>query len=74
MEYIGEQEEIADGNKEYQSERSNPLVPDAPRLDATEQLTENGPIVEGAATRGDKSEQSCHHTFVATIHAKSERL
>jgi hypothetical protein len=37
MEGIGEQEEVAEGNEEYQSEHDTPLMPDAPRFDMTEQ-------------------------------------
>jgi hypothetical protein len=36
MEGIGEQEEVAEGNEEYQSEHDTPLMPDAPRFDMTE--------------------------------------
>ena len=36
MEGIGEQEEVAEGNEEYQSEHNTPLMPDAPRFDMTE--------------------------------------
>lgn len=37
MEGIREQEEVAEGNEEYQSEHDTPLMPDAPRFDMTEQ-------------------------------------
>ena len=68
------QEEVADGDKEYQSENGACVMPDAPRLDVRVQRPDNGLPIEGTAARRHESEYGRHQKFVARIRTESERL
>jgi hypothetical protein len=46
MEDIGEQEKVADGDEEYQSEHMTPLMPDTPRFDELKQAFGDSPSIE----------------------------
>ena len=70
----GEQEEIAEGNEEYQSEHGTPLVPDTPGLDVRMQWPADGPSEAGIASRCYQSEQYCGQAFVPRIHVEPKRL
>ena len=74
MEEDGEQQEVADGDKEYQPQHGTPLVPDAPRFDVMQQELEHSPSVQHITYRRDKPEEGCHQAFVALIHAESKWL
>jgi hypothetical protein len=74
MEDEGDQDEIADCDKEYQSDNGTSLVPDAPRPDTLRQTAKESPSIQGIATRGDKAEDARHQELVAMVHAESERL
>ena len=69
-----EEQEIADGNKKYQSKHPTPLMPDTPSLDVSGKRVEDRPSIECIATRRDETEDGRHQTLVACIHIEAERL
>ena len=74
MEEEGKQQEVADGDEEYQAEHRASFMPNAPRSDAAIQLPADRPAVEGVAARCDESEHRSYQAFVAYVHTESERL
>jgi hypothetical protein len=56
MEEQREQEKVADGDEEYQSEHMTPLMPDTPRLDELMQTFGDSPSIERITARRDKPE------------------
>jgi hypothetical protein len=74
MEDEGEKQEVADGNKQDQSENEKPLMPDTPRLDVSMQRSAYSQTINGKAAQCDKSEECCSQTFIPLIHAETKWL
>ena len=70
----GEGEEIADGDKCYQSQCAAPVVPYPPGFYAFYQWRDDAPPVQCVATGGDESEHGGYQALVALIHAEPEGL
>ena len=69
-----EQEEVADSDKQYQSENGARLMPDAPRLDARVQRPDDSQPIERITAKRHEPEYGRHQKFIPLIHAKSKRL